>query len=331
MMNSKRVVISVVLIFFIIFPVASITIKLGSPFPERTPWDNSLKQMAAEWRKISRGQVQVRIYPGGVAGAEEDMVRKMRFGQLDAAVFTAFGMQTIVPNTFIMSLPGILQSEEELDFAIENFSHIFDKDFIDAGFRTLAWSKSGWAYFFSENPARTIDQMHKTRLAVSGTSEDIVNNFKTLGFNVIPMALNEVMVGLQSGMVTSIYCPPIAAAAYQWFAQVPYMLDFQLAPVIGSLVISERTWQRIPAKYHKEFMDLASDMAKSFFRDSERLNKEALEVMKANGLEVLSIDEDVLNSWFTLMRGGHSLLVGKDKWIDQEIYDEFIRKLEEFR
>ena len=70
---------------------------------------------------------------GGVAGDEGDMIRKMRFGQLDAAVLTAFGMNKIVPNTFIMSLPGVFQSEDELDFAIQTFAPGFDQDFVDEG------------------------------------------------------------------------------------------------------------------------------------------------------------------------------------------------------
>ena len=56
---------------------------LGSPFPEGTEWDNTLKRLAAEWSDITGGQVRMRIYPGGVAGDDGNMVRKMRFNQLD--------------------------------------------------------------------------------------------------------------------------------------------------------------------------------------------------------------------------------------------------------
>lgn len=306
-------------------------IKLASPFPEGSPWDISLKKLASDWQKISQGKVRVRIYPGGVAGAELDTIRKMRFGQLDAAVLAAFGMKNLAPNSFVMSLPGILESEEELDFAIRKFAHTFDKDFIEEGFRVLAWSKSGWANFFSKKSTRTVDELKKTKLSVSGSDDEVVANFKAMGFNVVPLSVNEVMLGLQSSMVSSIYSPPMAAAAYQWFAQVPYMIDFPLAPVLGGIVISERTWQRIPKKFHEEFLEAADDMAEEFFEETEKLNREALKLMKDNGLTILSLTEAQTDDWYRVVRSGHALVVGDDKWIDQQVYDNFIASLEKFK
>lgn len=322
---------AVVLIILISSSAAGLTIKLGSPFPEGSAWDSTLKEMAAEWRKISSGKVRMRIYPGGVAGSEGDMIRKMRFGQLDAAVLTTFGMKSIVPDSFVMTLPGILQSETELDYAIAEFAPRFDEDFIKKGFRVLVWSKTGWAYFFAANPIHTPDSLRKERLSVSNTDEELAANFKSLRFNVVPMSLGEVMVALQSGMATAVYCPPLIAAAYQWFSQVPYMLDFKLAPVMGGIVISEKTWQRIPDKYHEEFQTAIDEVARNFYLESERLNEEAMKVMKKHNLEVINLSENETADWLEVFTAGHSLLIGDDKWIDNEVYNDFVTTLEGLR
>ena len=331
---SRRIVILVLRLIaalLIVPSAAGLTVKLGSPFPEGTPWNTSLKRVASRWRDISGGQVRLRVYPGGVAGDEGDMVRKMRFGQLDAAVLTTFGMKLIVPNAFVMALPGMLQTEAELDYVLREFAPRFDADFVDAGFRALAWSRSGWAYFFSKNSARTPDAMRKERLAVGNTDEELVSNFKALRFNVVPMSINEVMVGLQSGMISAIYAPPMASAAYQWFSQVPYMLDFHLAPVLGGIVISERTWQRIPERFRRELQEAMRAAARDFFVESERINDDAMVMMKKNGLNVLELTEEETGEWFRVIRDGHSLVVGEGKWIDESVYTDLVSMLRGLR
>jgi len=327
----KKAVLLLVFVFAVFTPLSALTVKLGSPFPEGSSWDSSLKRMAAQWSEITNGQVRMRIYPGGVAGDQADMIRKMRIGQLDAAVLTPFGLQSIVPNTFVLSLPGLMKSEAELDYVIEEFVPEFDDDFVREGFRILAWSKSGWAYFFAKNPARTPRLLMNEKLSVSNADEEAAVNFKSLGFNVVPTSLNELMVALQSGMVTAFYGPPMAAAAYQWFALAPYMINFPLGPVLGGFVVSERTWNRIPERYHADLKAAIEEVAADFYTESERLNTEAMNVMKRHGLKEEELTQDELDQWYDLMTSGHQLVVGKGKWIDEDLYNNLISALEALR
>lgn len=318
------------LLFTLCGNLPAITVKLGSPFPEGSAWDSSLKRMAASWAEITDGEVRIKIYPGGIAGGEADLIRKMRFGQLDAGVLTSFAMRTIVPETFVLSLPGILNSEAELDYVIEEFLPSFNDDYINEGFRVLAWSKSGWAYFFSKNAVTTPDEMRLEKLAISGSDSEIAENFKALGFNVVPVNINELMVSLQSGMVNALYTAPMAAVAYQWFTLAPHMMNLPMAPVLGGLVISERTWKRIPAKFHEDLKEAIEVVAQDFYRESERLNAEALRVMARYGLIKKELNEEEKADWYEVMREGHKLVVGEDKWIDNDTYEEFISVLEVF-
>ncbi|MBI2461200.1 MAG: TRAP transporter substrate-binding protein DctP, partial [Candidatus Rokubacteria bacterium] len=63
----------------------TLTIKLGTLAPEGSSFYRLIRDMAEAWQEASGGRIRVRIYPGGVAGDDPDMVRKMRVGQLQAA------------------------------------------------------------------------------------------------------------------------------------------------------------------------------------------------------------------------------------------------------
>ena len=72
-------------------------VKLATLVPEGSVWDKALRDMGAEWTSSTQGRVSLRVYPGGVAGDEPDVVRKMRIGQLQAAAITTAGLASIDP------------------------------------------------------------------------------------------------------------------------------------------------------------------------------------------------------------------------------------------
>lgn len=321
------------LALFLLLPqlLTAQTVKLGSPVPEGSEWDMALRLMAEEWSDITGGRVRVRIYPGGIAGEEGDMVRKMRFGQLDAGVFTSFGLKAMVPESFVMTLPGLLQTEDELDYVLDNFAGRFDERFREEGFEILAWSKTGWAYFFSDEAIRTPADLRKRSLAIGGTETEIAAAFKTLGFNVVPMGLNETMVALQSGLANTFYAPPVAAGAFQWFALAPIMTDYRIGPVIGALVMSRRTWERIPERYHAELKASMGKLSRKFYNESVLINEEAMDVMTEYGLQVVTLNDSEKEEWAEVMMAGHNLMVGDDKAIPPAVYRDLIDQLEDLR
>ncbi len=311
--------------------LTALTVKLASPLPEGTEWDNALRRMADEWSEITGGHVRVKIYPGGIAGDEADMVRKMRIGQIDAGVFTAFGLKMMVPETFVLTLPGLLKNDAELDFVLDNYVQRFDNRFREEGFEILDWSRSGWAFVFSRTAIHTPGELRRGSLVLNNTESDVIAAYKAMGFQVVPADFNETMVVLQSGMANIFTAPPIAAAAFQWFALAPYMTEFPIAPVIGGMVISQRSWQRIPDEYHDELKASMKRVALKFYTESLKLNDEALRVMIDNGLQLISLSEDENEAFEQMMKSGHSQMVGDDKAVPPEQYEELQNELEAFR
>jgi TRAP-type C4-dicarboxylate transport system substrate-binding protein len=70
---------------------AQVVIKLGTVAPEGSIWHDILLDMRQQWREISGGQVELRIYAGGVLGGEDEMVRKMQRRGLDALAVSGSG------------------------------------------------------------------------------------------------------------------------------------------------------------------------------------------------------------------------------------------------
>ena len=88
--------------------------------PEGTDWHGMLVEMGQEWKKATDGQVQLRIYPGGVVGDERDMVRKMRIGQIHAAGITTEGLTEIVPDFSAFYVPLAFQDNDDIQAVLDD-------------------------------------------------------------------------------------------------------------------------------------------------------------------------------------------------------------------
>jgi TRAP-type C4-dicarboxylate transport system substrate-binding protein len=320
-----------IFLFLALVPLSSLTLKLGSVAPAGSDWDIALKQMADDWRIITNGQVKVKIYPGGIAGSEDNMIQKMRIGQLDMAVLTAIGMNKIVPETFVLSLPFLFDNDDEVNFMLKNITPQFDDNFREKGFEVLVWSSTGWVRFFSKDQATSPDLLRRHKIGVSATETEMQDAWKTLNFHVIPLELADTLSGLQSGMIEAFYAPPLAAAAYQWFALTPHMNAKPISPLLGGIVISDRTWNRIPAQYHDQLKEAVVRASSQFNTFSKEMNEEALKVMLEYGLQIDQPTEKEEYEWSTLFDEEYSAIVGPGKLIPTSALDMVKLKLEEFR
>ena len=122
----------------------TVTIKLGTMAPNGSSWHLLLKEMGARWQELSAGQVKLKIFAGGVAGNESDMMRKMRIGQLHAAAFTSIGLADIDRAPQAISMPGVIADEEEWKHVFTAMQPIWSAEILARGYVVLGWSDLGW-------------------------------------------------------------------------------------------------------------------------------------------------------------------------------------------
>ena len=80
-------------------------IKFASLAPDGSTWMNVMRELDQAIREETTGEVGFRIYPGGVAGDEKDVLRKIRLGQLHSAGFTGVGLGEIFSEVRIFDSP----------------------------------------------------------------------------------------------------------------------------------------------------------------------------------------------------------------------------------
>src|SRR3989338_11390491 len=80
-------------------------IKCATIAPAGSAWDKIFVAMNEELKTRTNGQVQFKIYAGGVQGDERAVVQKIRSGQLGCGGLTGFGLGQIASSVRVLEIP----------------------------------------------------------------------------------------------------------------------------------------------------------------------------------------------------------------------------------
>ncbi len=265
---------------------ADVTIKLATLVPDGSVWDKALKSMGSTWKRESQGRVELRIYPGGVAGDEPDVLRKMRIGQLHAGTITVSGLIDIDPAFEALAIPFFYDSYEEFFHVLRAVEPEMKRRARAKGYELIQWGHAGWAQVFSTEAIETVEDLRRLKLFVSAGDGQMLQWWKREGFQPVALSMTDIMTGLQTGMIDVIPTTPLAALSLQWFRQTPHMMELGLAPLVGATVVSSRIWNRISDTDKKAMLAAAVEMERQLEREIPKQDATAIAEMSKRGLTV---------------------------------------------
>ncbi|MCL2793029.1 MAG: TRAP transporter substrate-binding protein DctP [Spirochaetaceae bacterium] len=316
------------LIFLIVFNIDIFAqqIRIGTIAPAGSLWETTIREIAAEWTRISNGKITVRIFTGGAVGTEENIIRRMRIGTLDAAAITPYGMKNIADDLFILSTPMLIRDDDEFDYVLRRMKPTFNRILQENGYVALGWTNTGWVRWFSRSRVLYPDDLRRIRLAVDNNDYNAIQIWQRSGFRVIPLSFTDLISGINQGMADATYKTPYAASALGLIRHIPYMLDLPISPVYGLLLINERTWNRIDDRYKPEIMRRTSEIIARFYQEIARLDNE---VMRQRNLNFVPLTPEALAEWEEVVG------VAAERYARQtfspQIYAEVRKYIDEYR
>ncbi len=278
----------------------SATLKLATLVPAGSTWDRALNDMASSWEEETEGRVRVRFYPGGVAGDDPDVVRKMRIGQLQAGTLTVTGLAEIHESFRVFTIPMLFRDYDELFAVLDRMGPDLAAALREKGFELVHWVPGGWVRFFSKKPVTRVGDLQAQKLFTWAGDEGMVTAWERNGFHPVALAYTDMPVGLETGLIEALPATPLAALSLQWFRRAPHMLDVGVAPLIGATVIRRAVWEKIAPADRETMTRLAKRAEDSMREKIPRQDASALEEMKARGLLVSEAESQA--EWENLAR-----------------------------
>jgi TRAP-type C4-dicarboxylate transport system substrate-binding protein len=303
---------------------------LGTVLPQGSSYYKHLQEMGEKWRRSSNGKVTLTIYPDGRMGDEPEIVKRIHIGQLQAGMLSVTGLSEAEPGVAgLQNMPMMFRTFAEVDYIGEKLRPMLEKRLEAKGLVVLAWVDTGWVRFFSKEAATSPDEFRKMKMFTWAGSPKQADVMKDAGFRPVALTASDIYSALQTGMIESVPTAPFFALATQIDKAAPHMLDVNWAPLVGGLVVSKKTWDRIPAELRPPLNAAAAETGNKIKEAGRREGEESVEAMKKRGLVVHKPAPEAEAEWRKLAESIYPKIRGG--MVPADIFDEVTRLLKEYR
>ena len=311
-------------------------IDMATLAPADSTWFKVMENMGAEWKKISKGGVNLVIHAGGVLGDEPECVRRLDQRSIQAAGLSGAGLGDIDPGVACLQIPMMFDSYEELDYVRDRVAPKLEQRLLQKGYVVLYWSDVGWVQFFSTTPVRRLDDLRKLRLftwAGDATEEEL---WRSNGFRVVPLPATDIVTQLKMHNLDAVPETSLYAETTQLYSLTPYMCDVKWAPLVGATIISRQAWEKIPEAERTLLLAAAHRSGDALKDDIRAQGNRAVTTMAAGQpgkkslkLTVTHPDADALADWRKQTEGMYPKM--KNKIVPEDLFAEVERLRDEFR
>jgi TRAP-type C4-dicarboxylate transport system substrate-binding protein len=311
---------------------AQTRIRLATLLPQGTSQYHALEEMGQQWKASTGGALTLTIYPGGTMGGEEDAIRRMRAGQLQAATISAAGLSSIDPAVgAIEKIPLLYRSLDEMEYVCSKMQPDLEQRLEQKGFVALSWSDAGWIHIFSRKSYTRPQEFRsaKSKVFVTASDEKEVEIVNDLGFQAVPLEWSDALIGLQTGLVDTIASTPFYALASQFDLAAKNLLEVKYVPLIGATVMTKRAWDALTPDQREKVQKAASEAGKKIRAQSRAESQEAIEAMKKRGLQVHPVSPELEDEWRQFAESVYPKLRGK--MVPADAFDKTLGLVAEYR
>ncbi|MEW5734927.1 MAG: TRAP transporter substrate-binding protein DctP [Thermodesulfobacteriota bacterium] len=263
--------------------------KTGTLAPKGIGYANLVRDiLVPALSKATNGDVELKVYWGGVMGDDEQHLKKMLVGQLQAAGLSGQGTFMMANEIAVLGLPFLFRGYDEVDYIRHNMTNVFDQIVSQKGYRLLIWLDQDFDQIYSiKHPIVKVADFPKARFVTwFGPLEGAM--LELLGASPTPMGVVEIPSSLRAGVVDSMIAPSIWVVGTQLYSTFHYVNPMKIRYVPAFCVCTNQAWNALSEKNQKALEAGRQSWADDFCRGSRVEAEKALAAMVKYGLNKVS-------------------------------------------
>ncbi len=306
-----------------------VVIKLATLAPEGSSWMKTFHALNKEVMEKTNNRVQFRMYAGGVLGDEDDVLRKMKIGQIQAAALSSGTLAHLYKEFDVLQIPFLFQTYGEVDFVLAKMDPFFRKGLEDSGYVLLGWPEGGFSYLMSTIPIASVADLRRAKVWSWGGSPMTRAIFDEARVTAIPLSIPDVLVGLQTGLVDVVYAPPTVAIALQWFTRVKCLTNVPLAYTTGAVVMKRDVFKGLPPDVRNILLDSSRRLLEHSKEMTRKENQDAIKVMTKQGVKIVTPPKENIEEFKRLSDQAMRRIRGQA--FSAKASDEVVAQVENYR
>ncbi|KUG24570.1 trap-type c4-dicarboxylate transport system, periplasmic component [hydrocarbon metagenome] len=260
--------------------------KLGTLAPEGVGWAALIKDVVTPGiLKVTNGQVVLDWYWGGTMGDDQDILAKLRNGQLQGGGFSGQGMVMACPEMALLELPFLFENYDEVEYIYSKLRPRISQWFEKRGYHLVLLAEQDFDQVYSTKiPIKTPDDFKNSRvLTWYGPLEE--RTLKALSASPLPIRVPEVAASIRTGVCNAFISPAIWAVGTQMYTVMKYInpMHIRYSPAGGIVLLS--TWNTIPKELRDTIDNYVMSIEKDFRQKVRAGNEKCLKAMYKYGMK----------------------------------------------
>jgi TRAP-type C4-dicarboxylate transport system substrate-binding protein len=273
------------------------TIKIATLSPEGTFWMKQMRDGAKEIKEKTDGRVAFKFYPGGVMGNDDNILRKIRIGQLHGGAVVLGTLAESTPDVTLYGLPYLFSSLDEATEIRKKTDPMLSKLIEESGFVSFGFAQGGFTYLMSKEPTRSLDDLRKRKSWIPEQSDVGLSLFRYVGVTPISLPMSDVLTGLQTGLIDTIITSPIGALALQWHTHINYVIDQPLNYLSAMLIIDKKTFEKLSVSDQEIVREIMTRVYKKIDEHNKADNVAARQALVNQGVKFIKLSDNEKAEW----------------------------------
>jgi tripartite ATP-independent transporter DctP family solute receptor len=269
-----------------------VVLKLAHTLDTAHSVHKGMMHMAERLDQVSGGKMRIDIYPSGQLGEERETVELVQIGSLAMTKVSTSPLESFVPAMQIFSIPYVFRNRE-------HFFKVLDSEIGRellgstevARLRGLGYYDAGSRSFYTKDkPINKPADLAGLKIRVQN-SQTSVKMVAALGGSATPISWGELYTALQQGVVDGAENNPPSFHLSRHYEICKYFSLDEHTSVPDILLMSSRIWHDLTAE-QQDWLQQAVDESVVYQRKLwQQATNEALEAVKAAGVEVIIPDK----------------------------------------
>jgi tripartite ATP-independent transporter DctP family solute receptor len=272
-----------------------LVLKSADVHPFGYPTVEAVKWMGDELSTATDGRLSVQIFPSMQLGGEKEMIEQAQVGALAMARISVGPMGPLVPELNVFNLPYMFRDAQHMEMVIDGpiGDEMLQKlsDHPTAGLIGIAWMNAGTRNVYnSKHPIHNRTDLEGLKIRTMG-NPIFVDMMNAMGGNGVSMGYDQLINALQTGVVDGAEnnYPSYANGQHYRYAKYYSQTEHLMIPEI--LVFSKRVWETLSPDDQALLKKLGRETQLYQRKLWYEMEEKALADMKANGVEVVKIDD----------------------------------------
>lgn len=277
--------------------IFSATIKIATLSPAGTFWMDQMREGAEKIKEKTQGRVIIKFYPGGVMGNDDNVLRKIRIGQLHGGAITIGSLAQSIPDATMYGLPYLFSSLDDAAKVRKTTDPMLSNEMEKNGFVSFGFAQGGFSYLMSNEPIRSLDDLRNRKSWIPENSDVGLAVYRYVGVSPIALPLSDVLTGLQTGLINTVVTSPIGALALQWHTHIKYITDQPINYLVATMIIDKKVFDKLTEPDQAVVREVMGNVYKKIDDRNKIDNIAARQALINQGIEFIQLSDNEKVEW----------------------------------